>query len=151
VLSDLGGPPTAAVRVGDAAPEFAWTRSDGAVVGLSTLRGQPVVINFWATWCNPCRAEMPRLNLTAAANPGVVFLAVDLGDDAAAVTSFLASLEVTHLETMIDPRSALPARYAAPPALPVSYFIDADGRVRYISLGEMDDARLDAGLRAVSP
>ena len=66
--------PGTAGRISAEAPLFAWATPQGQLTNLEALRGQPVVINFWATWCVPCREEMPALDRVAASRPDVVFL-----------------------------------------------------------------------------
>ncbi len=75
-------------RINEMAPDFEWVAPDGRTVRLSALRGHPVVMNFWATWCIPCRAEMPLLDAAAAADPSTSFLAVDLDEDGDKIRAF---------------------------------------------------------------
>ena len=149
MLHELHSVPSSG-RVGEPAPDFEWTRQSGEAAALSSLHGKAVVLNFWASWCLPCRTELPRLDHAAQRNPKVAFVAVDIGEDPAMALALLARLEIEHLDPVIDAKRVLPAHFGAPKALPVTYFLDADGTIRSISLGELDDARLAAGLQAAT-
>ena len=85
----------AAPTIGKFAPDFTWTGADGKAVRLSDLRGKSVLINFWATWCPPCKAEMPEMEAYWKENKdkGVVILAIDVGqEDDGAIRDFHAAL-----------------------------------------------------------
>ncbi|MDO8491296.1 MAG: redoxin domain-containing protein, partial [Dehalococcoidia bacterium] len=84
-----------APRVGSLAPDFTVKMLTGETLRLSDLRGKPVFLNFWASWCPPCRAEMPILQQVfedkALSDRGLVLLGIDLGEDPATVDSFMKS------------------------------------------------------------
>ncbi len=128
---------SAAPRIGAVAPDFEWNAADGKTQRLSDLRGGIVVINFWATWCVPCRAEMPALQRVAASS-GATVLAVDLREDGAKVRSFLDSLGLDRLMPLLDLDGEVARRYDVI-ALPETFFIDASGVVRHIERGQMLD------------
>ncbi|MGH2498765.1 MAG: TlpA family protein disulfide reductase, partial [Candidatus Limnocylindria bacterium] len=126
--------PGAAGRIGQPAPDFEWTTPRGPTVRLSDLRGEVVVINFWATWCVPCREEMPALDRVARQERSVRFLALDLNEDGAKVRSFFDALALDHLEPVLDLNNQTARRYGVF-SLPTTYFIDAQGTIRHIELG----------------
>ncbi|HEV2012066.1 MAG TPA: TlpA disulfide reductase family protein, partial [Candidatus Limnocylindria bacterium] len=101
ITKDLADP-SAAGRIGALAPDFSWVTPDGPTTRLSALRGRPVVVNFWATWCVPCREEMPSLERAAVAHPEMTFLEVDLQEDAAAVRSFFDRYELKTIVPLLD-------------------------------------------------
>ena len=81
--------------VGDPAPNFAFILADGRGADLASLRGKPVVLNFWATWCGPCRAEMPDLVALHEGNADVVVLEVNVREELAAIEDFAAEFGMT--------------------------------------------------------
>jgi thiol-disulfide isomerase/thioredoxin len=149
VITGVVEAPDTAGRVGSKAPDFLWVRPTGESTRLSALRGTPVVLNFWATWCKPCLAEMPRLEQAARDNPGVAFYEIDLDEDGARVRGFFDSLEITHLTPLIDVGSAVARAYGLGQGVPTTFFIDADGVVRATSLGEMDTLKIATNLSLV--
>ena len=140
---DNGG----AGRINEAAPDFEWVAPDGRRIALSSLR-RPVVMNFWATWCEPCKREMPLLDRAAAAHPETAFLAVDLDEDGDKVRAFFDGAGLTTLEPLLDVGLATSRRYGLA-SVPSTFFIDAGGTIRHMQIGEMDQAALDRGLGKV--
>jgi cytochrome c biogenesis protein CcmG/thiol:disulfide interchange protein DsbE len=132
--------PNMAGRVGAQAPDFEWHAPDGSTRTLASLRGKVAVMNFWATWCKPCRTEMPLLN-SVARGSDAVFLAVDLQEDGAKVRSFLDQLRLDRLEPILDLDGQTTRRYGVV-GLPVTFFIDRQGIVRHIERGELTTADL---------
>ena len=149
VITSVVDAPDTAGRVGSKAPDFLWVQPSGETTRLSALKGRPVVLNFWATWCTPCRAEMPRLEQTARDNPGIAFYEIDLDEDGAKVRGFFDSFELTHLVPLIDVGTVVARAYGLGQGVPTTFFIDADGIVRATHLGEMDAVQIAAGLSAV--
>jgi cytochrome c biogenesis protein CcmG/thiol:disulfide interchange protein DsbE len=123
--------PGTAGRISAEAPLFAWATPGGQLTNLEALRGQPVVINFWATWCVPCREEMPALDRVAAARPDVVFLEIDLQENPEAVTAFFVRYGVTHLQPVLDPQGKTTTRYGVL-SLPTTFFVNRDGVIQHI-------------------
>ncbi len=140
-------PGKVAPRPGFAAPDFSLPLLDGGSVRLSSLRGRPVVLNFWATWCPPCQEEMPHLQAAAAAaGERAVFLGVDDAEPAADVRAFLQSHGVTYPIALDTGATAdLYGAYS----LPVTFFIDKDGVVRDVIDGAVSPAVLEDRLRAL--
>ena len=131
----------------------------GARLALAALRGHPVVVNFWASWCWPCRAEVPILVRAwhAYAGRGVVVLGVDVDDTPAGARRFLADHHVDY-PVVTASTDRLPRAYGVA-GLPTTVFVDASGAVRARELGGFSGAdgeraltrRLDALLAADSP
>jgi thiol-disulfide isomerase/thioredoxin len=141
------GYPAALVNAGNAtaepgvpAPDFALALADGRHLRLSDLRGRPVVINFWATWCGPCRIEMPELLRAAAADPEVTLLAVNLQEARAAVEPFAEALGMA-TPVVLDPAGDVADRFAVR-GLPTTVFIDRDGRIQTTYAGVLTPAAL---------
>jgi peroxiredoxin len=136
--------------VGRPAPDFTLTTLDGQPFRLSDLRGTPVVINFWATWCGPCRNEMPSLQAAATRFDGeIVVVGVDQGEDAATVQAFVDELGV-RFPIALDTEMAVGARYNVK-GLPITYFVDAEGMIRHLWVGEMNSVILAEGIAKVWP
>ena len=117
------------------APDFALPARDGGEVRLSELRGQVVMINFWATWCGPCRQEMPLLEqLQVKYEPlGFTLLGVNVEPDSAAAVAWLKGVPVT-FPILFDTRNAVAESFGVQ-GMPSSVFVDREGRVRYVHRG----------------
>lgn len=131
------------VRVGDRAPDFTLTGTDGKVMRLSDLAGKGVILNFWATWCGPCRQEMPLLQRAyeAHASEGLVVLGVDVGEQPAQVQAFLKELGLT-FPTVLDANQETSRLYRVY-GLPTTFFIDRQGVIHYVLIGPADQDLLD--------
>ena len=135
-------------REGAPAPNFEWESPDGTHHTLAELRGQVVVLNIWATWCGPCRAEMPALQRVAQIEPNVRFIELDLQEDQEQVATFFERLELRNLTSVIDPNGETARRYGLT-GVPNTWFIGADGFVRrYAPGGPMDEAAIRSGIAA---
>lgn len=119
------------------APDFALRNLDGSVVRLSELRGQVLLINVWATWCPPCRAEMPTIQAAYEqyAEQGFTVLAVNLREDPRAVAAFMNQYGLT-FPALLDVDGAVSATYRAS-VLPSSFFVDRQGVIRAVYRGPM--------------
>jgi thiol-disulfide isomerase/thioredoxin len=104
-------------------------------VQLSSLKGQVVMINFWATWCGPCRQEMPLLEqIHAKYEPlGFTLLGVNVEPDSAAASAWLKGLPVT-FPILFDTKNAVADQFGVM-GMPSSVFVDREGRVRYVHRG----------------
>ena len=124
-------------RSGRAVPAFNVTDLNGKTWRLQDLRGRAVLINFWATWCEPCRAEMPSLQALAAQNPGrLVVLAVNLKESEPTITRFVERTGLS-LPVLRDVDGAI-ARAWGVSVYPSTVLIDARGRVKSVVRGEVD-------------
>jgi thiol-disulfide isomerase/thioredoxin len=111
------------------APDMALVGLDGSKAGLAAFRGRPLVLNFWATWCGPCVAELPELDkLAAGGRVGVVAVSADRGG-AAMVAPFLKAHPLSHLTVLLDPKSEA-VHAVGVVGFPTTLIIDAQGRVR---------------------
>lgn len=128
-------------------PALALEDAGGARVELASLAGRPVVLNLWATWCPPCRREMPLLARAQRDYPGVRFVFVNQGESAAAVADYLRQAGVALDRILLDPQGSL-ARATGSPGLPTTLFYDAHGRLLGRRVGELSAATLAAHLRA---
>ena len=145
VIRRLIDEPGAAPRISATAPNFEWNAPDGSTKKLSDLRGKVVVLNFWATWCQPCRQEMPAMQRVAGSTDAV-FLAVDLLEDGSKVRSFMDSLGLDRLQPLLDLDGAVTRAYSVL-ELPQTFFIDAQGVIRHIEHGGvLDDDAVRRGI-----
>ncbi|MQA24361.1 MAG: redoxin domain-containing protein [Micromonosporaceae bacterium] len=117
----------------------------GPAIDLAELGGQPTVVNAWASWCGPCRREMPGMQEVYQEHGDEVrFLGVSTRDDPRAAAAFVEELGVTYPQ-VIDQDGQL-LRPLAAPGLPVTLVLDAQGRVSTKHLGEMQPAQLRAAI-----
>ena len=124
-------------REGFSAPDFTLDQLNGGSLTLSGLRGKVVVVNLWASWCPPCRAEMPALEQVyqEISGEGVEFLAVNTTyqDSLSEVASFVDRYGLS-FPILIDPSGEVARQYQLR-ALPSTFFIDADGVIRKVVIG----------------
>jgi len=134
LLALLAGTATA-TGPAPAAPDFALPARDGGEVRLSELKGQVVMINFWATWCGPCRQEMPLLQQihTKYEPLGFTMLGVNVEPDSAAAQSWLKGMPVS-FPILFDRKSEVSSSFGVE-AMPSSVLIDREGRVRHVHRG----------------
>jgi thiol-disulfide isomerase/thioredoxin len=123
---------------GKATPRLAGTGLDGRNLDLRELRGRVVIVNFWATWCDPCKEEMPSLERLKAKLAGRPFevLAVNYGEFPEKITSYLKKEGIT-LPVLLDTQKDA-AKVWKVGGLPMTFVVDARGRVRYWVFGERD-------------
>jgi peroxiredoxin len=127
---------------GDVAPDFTLTTLDGKEVKLSDLKGKKVVLNFWATWCPPCKAEMPHMQNfyeDFSQDENVEILAINLtnGDNVESVQNFVKDYGLTFPIPM-DVEGKVGETYQAI-TIPTSYMIDTKGRIQNKVVGPMDE------------
>jgi peroxiredoxin len=143
----------AGAEVGRPAPLFASTDLSGRPLALSDYRGHRVVLNFWASWCQPCRAEFPVLRQMKSQHPDVVVLGVVFQDAADPARAFLRDQAATW-PGVRDPKAQIADAYGvhAKPGIPVSILIDPAGRVRDVHYGPLaDEAAAEAFLSKARP
>jgi thiol-disulfide isomerase/thioredoxin len=130
-------------------PELAVERLGGGTVSLASFRGQPVVLNLWASWCPPCRREMPVLEAAQQARPDVQFLFVNQGEGAPAVRQYLQIEQLSELQNiLLDPADRV-GRHFRTRALPTTLFFNTAGQLVDTHLGALTRAHLDEHLRAL--
>ena len=132
--------------IGRPAPSLRGTTIDGEPFDLADYRGTPVVLNFWASWCGPCRRELPALAAFAKAHPEIQVIGVDYQDDVEAARTFAAENGATWPSVVDD--GPIGAAYEVP-GLPATYLIDAQGRIVERLLGEVTEAALTEQLPAL--
>ena len=125
------------------------TRLTGQPLALDDLRGQPFVLNLWATWCPPCRREMPMMIDVAADMPGTPVLLINQGEPVSTVIRYLHREQLGAQAIMLDPQSTISAALGIA-AFPATLFIDANGTIRHVHTGEISRAGLLAGLRRIT-
>ena len=136
-----------AMKVGEVAPDFTRTDASGKPVQLSKYRGQLVLLNFWASWCGPCREEVPLFSKWQREfnSRGLQVIGVSMDDDAEEVKKFLAAYPATYPMVMGDARFA--EQFGGVLGLPLSYLIDPQGRVVARYQGEVDLAKMEAKVK----
>lgn len=139
------------VEVGRLAPSFELKALGGGSVSLVQLRGRPVLINFWASWCAPCRTEMPDLILTHRAHlaEGLAVVAVNLTDQERMkdVRQFVADLGIP-FPVLLDDRGRVRDRYRLA-AVPTSVFVDRIGIIRVIHPGPISRQAIDRAVATI--
>jgi cytochrome c biogenesis protein CcmG, thiol:disulfide interchange protein DsbE len=135
---------------GAAAPDFTLTGLDGEPIALADLRGHPVVVNFWASWCGPCVEEFPLLRDAAArhADSGLVVVGIVNEDRVESALRFMADHGATWSAAM-DPGGRVAAAYGIL-GVPETYFIDRDGRIAARQIGQFTAASLEEKLAAIT-
>lgn len=132
---------TEAPAVGYLAPDFSLPSLTGDSFSLSASRGQPVVLNFWATWCPPCRVEIPHFQEASTTYNGqVLIVGVDDGEPRERVAPFAQEMGITY-PVPLDGDSGVSRRYRVN-SLPTTFFIDADGVIQHIQIGLVNEAML---------
>jgi len=129
-------------------PALTLKRLDGGDVALHAFSGKPMVVNLWATWCPPCRREMPALGQAQAAHPEVAFVFVNQGEKPALVSRYLAGAGLVLVNVVIDPALAL-ARATEVKGYPTTLFYDSQGKLVARHMGELSPAQLRERMEAL--
>ena len=137
----LLAPPVAAVDVGDAAPGFSLPSTDGRPIVLEKLRGQVVYVDFWASWCGPCRRSFPWMNELQQryGERGFAIVAINVDKLRADAERFLQA-NAARFTVVYDPEGATPLAYAVA-GMPSSFLIDRRGSVVEIEAGFRDERK----------
>lgn len=143
LASALQGPPPGL-------PAVSLAALDGTSVDLAGLQGRPVVLNLWASWCPPCRREMPVLQQAQQYRADVQFVFVDQGESAGKVQAFLAANRLQLRNVLLDPDGTV-ALQLHQRAFPATLFFDARGHLVATRVGELSSATLAERLDALSP
>lgn len=123
---------------------------DGGSARLSAMTGKPMVVNLWATWCPPCRREMPVLAKAQAGRDDVTFAFVNQGESEAEIRDYLRGSQLQLGNVLLDPFSSV-SQESGSRGLPTTLFFDADGRLVDTHMGELTDAGLAAKLQRFGP
>ena len=146
------GSESSVARVGELAPDFQGLTLDGQTISLSDLRGKPVLINFWATWCPPCREEMPYLQQVYEEwlHKRLVVLAVNVGENPSKVEEFIQVNNLT-LPVLLDVNGVAAQQYGIT-AIPATFFVDQSGIVQEKVVGSFQNKEQIMGyLDAIIP
>ena len=129
-------------------PAMTLADLDGRNVVLAAPAGKPLVVNIWASWCPPCRREMPVLSKAQTDSPDVHFVFVNQGESAATIRDYLKAEGLALRNVLRDPTGALAGQLGAP-GLPMTLFFDANGVLVGKRMGELSPATLAEQLRAL--
>lgn len=151
-----GGPGTpqviaAAPVVGAPAPDFRLKDLAGETRSVAEARGHPLLINFWATWCGPCRIEMPAIEARYQANKakGLLVYAVDFDEPQADVADFVKAFNLS-FTVLLDPGAKVNDLYQIR-GYPTSFFVGGDGVIKVVHIGAMTEGQLDDNLARILP
>ena len=143
-LLTIAGPRQPSPSAGGSAPAFTLNGTDGRQVTLASLVGKPAVINFWASYCPPCKAEMPLLQRLVGQRTDMQLVLVDEGDSSQVARSFLGSVGLSR-PALLDSDLGVGRAYGAI-ALPTTVFVRADGSIAARHIGQLDEGVLAAQL-----
>jgi thiol-disulfide isomerase/thioredoxin len=130
-------------------PRLTLQTLDGVAYAFPPAPGRPQVINLWASWCGPCRREMPAFARVQARRPDVDFIYLNIGERRDEIDAFLRSLQQPLVPVVLDIDAQLPAQIAVR-GYPTTLFLDAAGRLQRVRSGELSEASLQALLPAPS-
>lgn len=136
---------------GDQPPDFTLTTLEGKEVRLSDYRGQKVILNFWATWCPPCKAEMPHMEEYYQKEPGAEILAVNLTSQErmeGAAQKFVDGYEIT-FPVLLDKDGAVGNAYSII-TIPTTFMIDSEGIIQHKILGPMNQEMMKEMVEAMN-
>lgn len=143
---------TSEQRAAGEAPPFVFTTFEGETMSLADLRGKGVVLNFWASWCDPCRAEAELLEQTwrRERENGIVFIGLDYLDQEPAAKAYLAEYDVTYPNGP-DLQSEAARRYGIK-GVPETFFIDPEGKIVHMVIGPIvNEAQFAQALDKIRP
>jgi len=139
------------IDVGDEAPNYTLLDLDGRNISLADFRGQPVIMNLWATWCAPCRIEMPALQeaIERHQEQGLVILALNQGETADVARHYFYDEMGLTFTPLLDENSTVAATYSGMNVLPTTYFIDQEGIVSAIHRGPLTTGQIEGYLAEI--
>ncbi len=149
-LAGLSGSKTGQgdLSIGSQAPDFELAQLSGQRIHLQDLRGRPVLINFWATWCIPCVTEMPLIQSAYEDSQGdFTVLAVNADEPVGDVQDFLGKMDLS-FDILLDPGGKVQSLYRLR-GYPTSYFIDKEGIIRAMQIGQLSSSQLKRYLSQV--
>ena len=139
-------------QVGGTAPDFQLQDLDGQSVALSNLQGNPVLLNFWATWCPPCRSEMPYIQQVYDewSDKGLVVLTINTGESSTTVKEFMQANGLS-LPVLLDRGGEVAEKYNIR-GIPTTFFIDKDGIIQVKIIGAFpNEAAIEQNLGKIIP
>ena len=139
------------LKEGSQAPDFELVDLDGNTHRLSDYKGQGVFLNFWGTWCEPCKEEMPAMDrqYSVYKNKGVQILAVNIAQSNFEVEKFINNLDV-HFPVAIDKTKSVMTAYNIRP-LPTTILVSPEGKVQKIITGEMTERQIASYMESIKP
>jgi thiol-disulfide isomerase/thioredoxin len=129
-------------------PTSSFTSIDGRDVLPGSFLGKPLVINLWATWCPPCRRELPMMADVAHGSSAATFVFINQREDKETIREFLKQEGITLDTILLDPDGEFRRHYMAR-GLPTTLFIGSDGELRSLNLGEISRENLIAGVEGI--
>ncbi|MBE3145120.1 MAG: TlpA family protein disulfide reductase [Planctomycetes bacterium] len=152
ITPQMESPPIAII--GKPAPDFSLKNMEGKMINLSAFHGKVVLINLWASWCPPCRYEMPGIQAAYEKykDEGLVVLGIDftVQDNLQGVKEFIQELKLT-FPILLDETGDISAGLYGMRGLPTSFFIDSEGILKRIQVGAMLPEKLDEYLAEILP
>ena len=142
-------PPDDGSLIGRSAPEVSFQLEDGKPAKLSDYKGKPLVLSFWASWCAPCRKELPTLAAYAATRPDVTFLAVNIDKERPPAAQFIREVKLA-LPVVYDPESSVMAKFDVV-SMPTTFMIDKNGTVKFRKVGFSAETGLKELIAALGP
>lgn len=149
--------PAFAQRVGESPPDFRLHDLEGEIVSIADFEGAPLMLNFWATWCPPCREELPLFQLVGEATPELQVFLINAGESREQAARYFEANDL-ELPTAVNPTTdrpegaedtlAVAQRYRVR-GMPTTFFIGADGLIRSIFVGEISERVLSERLAEI--
>jgi len=144
--------PVEGAQVGNLAPDFQLQNLNGQAVSLNNLRGKSVLINFWATWCPPCRGEMPYIQeiYEEWSDKELVLLAINIGESSSKAREFMQNHNLS-FTVLLDTKQAIAQKYNIT-GIPTTFFIDKDGIIQGKVIGAFQNkTQIEDGLTKIMP
>ena len=140
-----------AVKEGKAAPNFSLERLDGGELALADLRGKGVVLNFWGTWCKPCKEEMPALQkqYEVFRDKGLEVIGVNIAESPITIEPYIKQFGV-EFPILLDRQSQITKLYRIGP-IPTTFFISPEGTVEEIFVGQLNEAMIASKVEKILP